>query len=226
MTSEAKPMLFLPPRPPFALPPRGTVSLGRSHSCDLHLSSPDASRRHAEISAGPDGYSLRDLASTNGTFVNGERIETRALRPGDRIEIGGELLTFCLVGPGMGAPPSGEAGEAETVLAERPAYGESIRGDLAEIPPFAVLQILELGRKSGLVVFEGGEGGGRLWLGDGAPIHAETKSLRGFDAAVELVNASSGRFAFEPNRAAPERTIQASVTELLLEASRRLDEGS
>ena len=64
----------------------------------------------------------------------------------------------------------------------------------------------------------------RQLLASGAPVHADTKSLRGFDAAVAIANATTGRFSFEPNRAAPEKTIQASVTELLLEASRQLDE--
>jgi hypothetical protein len=110
------------------------------------------------------------------------------------------------------------------MLMERPALGECIRGDLAEIPPFAVLQMLEMGRKTGMFQVETHEGSGRLWLASGAPVHADTKSQRGFDAAVAIANATAGRFSFEPNRAAPERTIQASVTELLLEASRQLDE--
>ena len=99
-----------------------------------------------------------------------------------------------------------------------------IRGDVAEIPPFAVLQILEMGRKTGVLQLETDDGPGSLWLCDGSPVQAETKSLRGFEAAMAVVNASAGQFAFEPSRAAPDCTIQASVTELLLEASRQLDE--
>jgi hypothetical protein len=55
-------------------------------------------------------------------------------------------------------------------------------------------------------------------------VHAETKSQKGFDAALTLVNAASGRFSFEPGCRAPEATIEASVTEVLLEATRLLDE--
>jgi hypothetical protein len=216
-------MLFLPPRPPVPLGSKGSVVIGRSRTCDLTLASPDASRRHAEIVTLPSGYLVRDLGSTNGTWVNGERIEERPLRSGDRIEIGGDLMTFCVVDPALetGDPA---AGEAKTMLMERPALGECIRGDLAEIPPFAVLQMLEMGRKTGVFQVETQEGTGRLWLASGGPVHADTKSQRGFDAAVAIANATTGRFSFEPNRAAPERTIQASVTELLLEASRQLDE--
>jgi hypothetical protein len=111
-------------------------------------------------------------------------------------------------------------------MVERPALGECVRGDLAEIPPFAVLQMLEMGSKSGVLELDSDGVPGKLWLVDGRPVHAETKEQRGFDAAIAMVNADIGRFRFEPNRAAPERTIEASVTELLLEASRLLDEAS
>ena len=109
-------------------------------------------------------------------------------------------------------------------MMERPGPGDSFQGDLAEIPPFAVLQVLEMGRNSGLLSVDTDDGIGRLWFGDGAPIHAETKGQSGFDAAITLANASSGRFRFEPGVDCSDPTIRASVTELLLEAARVRDE--
>jgi len=226
MSNVGTSMLFAPPLPPLALPEQGSVVMGRSRSCELTIPSPDASRRHAEIERVDQGYLLRDLGSTNGTFVNGAQVQEKQLETGDRIDIGGELVTFCQIDPGLEAPEAADAGEAKTRMMERPAFGECIRGSLAEIPPFAVLQMLEMGRKTGLLeVDEGDVGPGQLWLVDGAPVHSETKRQHGFDAAVAIVNASSGSFSFEPGRAAPEHTIRASVTELLLEASHQLDEG-
>jgi pSer/pThr/pTyr-binding forkhead associated (FHA) protein len=219
-------MLFMPPLPPLQLRAGETVLIGRSRSCDLALRSPDASRRHAEIVLGASGWLVRDLDSTNGTFVNGERVTERPLRPGDRIEIGGDAITFCEVGVELDSLDTSASGEAQTMMVERPALGESFQGSLAEIPPFAVLQILEMGRKTGCLHTETDDGPGRIWLHAGAPTHAETKLQRGFDAAVAVVHASAGRFRFEPGASAPERTIEASVTELLLEASRLLDEGA
>ena len=219
-------MLFIPPLPPFALPSDGTVALGRSSSCELRLHDVDTSRRHAEILCDASACRIRDLASTNGTFVNGERIERHDLEPGDRIQVGANTLTFCRVESAM--PSSGEAfsaSDAKTVFAERPVASEAFQGDLAEIPPFAVLQILEMGRKTGVLKIEADTNPGSLWLQRGDPIHAETKGQVGFDAALRLVCAKRGRFAFEPVEEAPEATIKASVTELLLEAARQLDEG-
>jgi pSer/pThr/pTyr-binding forkhead associated (FHA) protein len=53
---------------------------GREAGCDI-VANKDVSRRHAEIMATPQGYVLVD-SSTNGTFVNGERIEMQRSRPG------------------------------------------------------------------------------------------------------------------------------------------------
>jgi len=82
-----------------------------------------------------------------------------------------------------------------------------------------------MGRKTGILTIDSGAAQGRLWLRGGDPVHAQSKGQVGFDAAVALVNADSGRFGFEPSADLPERTIEATVTELLLEASRLLDEG-
>jgi len=219
----ATPMLFLPPRPPIAAPAEGTLVIGRSRSCDLRLPSGDASRRHAEICASPEGHVIRDLGSTNGTFVNGEQVRSHVLRPGDRIDIGGCTVTYCTISRDSEPSDPGLSDE-KTVLTERRAPGEVFRGELAQIPTFAVLQILEMGRNTGDLRIEGEDGVGHLWLADGRPVHAETKSQKGFDAALSLVQATSGRFSFEPGCRAPEATIEASVTEVLLEATRLLDE--
>lgn len=223
MTVLDTPMLFLPPRAPVPVSSERSLIIGRSRGCDLRLPDSDASRRHAEIYEAADGYVLRDLGSTNGTFVNDRNVQEHRLEPGDRIRIGSSEMTFCRISPEVESS-AGIFTDEKTVLSERPVPVEVFRGELGEIPPFAVLQILEMGRKTGAVEIDSPNGVGRLWLEGGAPVHAETKSQKGFDAALTLVKASAGRFSFDPDGVTPERTIEASVTELLLEASRIEDE--
>ena len=70
----------------------------------------EISRTHARITAEPDGrFVIEDLGSTNGTYVNGARIETPvALEAGDRIEVGGSalLVQATTVQPAPAPPPS------------------------------------------------------------------------------------------------------------------------
>ena len=219
-------MLFAPPSPPLRLDPQREVAIGRSRSCELTLQAGQASRRHAAVRFEDDQFRVRDLGSTNGTFVNGEPLGAeRVLHPGDRIELGGIVVTFCQVDEVLGDAMN-DPGEGETILMARPysEEREALRGSLEEIPSFAVLQILEMGSHSGLLSVESADGASAMWLENGRLIHAETEKAEGFDAATEIVQNTSGRFLFEPGKEPSSRSIDASVTEVILEASRLLDE--
>jgi hypothetical protein len=72
--------------------------LGRDNSADVILDDPGISRQHTEIRVTSDGphlvTNIRDLGSTNGTFVNGERITSQRLVEGDRVNMGRTVLIF------------------------------------------------------------------------------------------------------------------------------------
>lgn len=72
--------------------------LGRDESADVVLDDPGISRRHCEVRVTHDGprlvTHLRDLRSTNGTFVNGEHTDAVPLNDGDRITVGRTHATF------------------------------------------------------------------------------------------------------------------------------------
>lgn len=66
--------------------------LGRSRAADLFVDSPELSRRHVRLTKDGNEYTLRDLASRNGVFLNGVRIHSAVLRGGDTLQMGN--LTF------------------------------------------------------------------------------------------------------------------------------------
>jgi pSer/pThr/pTyr-binding forkhead associated (FHA) protein len=64
------------------------ITLGRD-DCDVVLSDPEVSRRHAVVLESPEGFAIEDLGSTNGTWVNGERIDRpEPLHAGDEVRLG------------------------------------------------------------------------------------------------------------------------------------------
>lgn len=78
--------------------------IGRSSNADLTLCSHRISKNHAAITQSPQGYVLTDLSSTNGTFVNGKRVDRAHLCDGDIIHVAHWELGF-----GMSDPSEGEA---------------------------------------------------------------------------------------------------------------------
>lgn len=70
------------------------VTIGRGSDAGIRIDDPGISRHHAEIRHSESGFSIIDLASTNGTLVAGERIGERALADGDEIRMGSTLMVF------------------------------------------------------------------------------------------------------------------------------------
>ena len=76
-------------------PLRGTMRIGRSDDSEVALTDAQASRQHAAVSLEPGGFVVQDLNSSNGTFVNGRKLdEPRLLKDGDRIRVANTVLAF------------------------------------------------------------------------------------------------------------------------------------
>lgn len=80
------------------------VTIGRSPQSSIHVDNPAVSHNHARIVYQDDGYYIEDLGSTNGTFLNGNRITRARLRPGDMIMVGKHTIRFLVERPGEAAP--------------------------------------------------------------------------------------------------------------------------
>jgi hypothetical protein len=108
------------------------MTIGRDVSCEILLNNDQVSRKHAELLRITDGYLLRDLGSTNGVFINGQRIQEKFLNPGDIITIG--ELQFLFQMPGARKPVITEPNLGQ----DRPRESRPASGSLDEtqaIPP-------------------------------------------------------------------------------------------
>lgn len=112
----------------FPLDPRVT-RVGRDSSCEIRLLDSEASRTHAELRPAADGgFVLIDLASSNGTLVNGKLISQHSMSSGDRIEIGCTLLIFT-----GGGKASAKTGHGVEIVAQPVADQHAIHGDASRI---------------------------------------------------------------------------------------------
>lgn len=97
------------------------VTIGKADANDVTVDNdPSVSRMHALIERVPAGWIVQDLNSTNGTFVNGERLlGTRPLRPGDEVRVGSSRLVFRSVTPAAGTATTAEDPVPELTRRER-----------------------------------------------------------------------------------------------------------
>ena len=72
----------------------GGLTIGRSRSTELPLDDTFVSHMHARILRRGAFYHVQDLGSTNGTFLNGQRVETAQLRPRDTLRMGESTLRY------------------------------------------------------------------------------------------------------------------------------------
>jgi pSer/pThr/pTyr-binding forkhead associated (FHA) protein len=73
---------------------RTQTTIGRTPDCDIFLDDVTVSRRHAIVAKGAATFTLQDLGSLNGTFLNRHRIERAELESGDEVQIGKYRLIF------------------------------------------------------------------------------------------------------------------------------------
>jgi pSer/pThr/pTyr-binding forkhead associated (FHA) protein len=170
---------------------QGGLILGRSSSSDLRLQHPSISRRHAQLVRHGDRFTLRDLNSQNGTFVNRARITGEVeLQIGDEIAVGNALLKL----RGSGAPAE-LAALGVTVSPPRRRRGMSITriAVIAAVAGSAVAALITL---TMLKVVE-------------EPAEAEAPMA----VAVEPEPASDPAPPVEEAASAPEEPVQAAPAE-------------
>ncbi len=141
------------------------IIIGRSSDIDMVLVEDMVSRRHAKVTTSLDEIYIQDLGSTNGTFVNGEKVARSQLREGDRILVGTSIIK--LVNPSQDTTEE-QAKEAMRIGGQRqPTSGRPMSGSIEEIPLPDLLQLLSTSRKSGVLAIMSRHGTGKIYLRSG-----------------------------------------------------------
>lgn len=125
------------------VPQDGVLVLGRDPEALVHLEDAKASRRHAEVRAAGGEVTVVDLGSTNGTYINGERLTgPRVLTHGDEIRIGSTLLTLLRPSRAIGGSrPPGEIGALRARLGVRGAEGRPVADAEPSVPDTADIEL-------------------------------------------------------------------------------------
>jgi pSer/pThr/pTyr-binding forkhead associated (FHA) protein len=213
----------------FPLRPHREIIIGRSSELDMVLVEDMVSRKHAKITTDDKTVTIQDLGSTNGTFVNGEKIRKVELKDGDRILIGTSIIKLVYVdGELTNHMTETEARSKMAVTANKRPPPKSMSGSIEEIPLPDLLQLLSTSRKSGVLVLRSDAGVGKLYMRKGQIYFAsidDSFNMGPRKAIIRMLGWTHGGFELEPpdERAVLEE-LQDSTEALLMEGMRQMDE--
>ncbi|QRN94828.1 DUF4388 domain-containing protein [Archangium violaceum] len=217
----------------FPLKAEKQIVIGRSSELDMVLVEDMVSRKHARIIVNGAGQiSIEDLGSTNGTFVNGEKVKQATLKEGDRILIGTSILKLIQQGAGVGevddAMAKQKLEEAAAAQAARTSTkASSMTGKIEEIPLPDLLQLFHTSKKNGVLVVSN-DHEGKIYLRQGRVYYAvidENHNLGPQKSFNRIVTWEQGDFELRP--ADPQEfmvELDSSTEALLMDALRQLDE--
>jgi hypothetical protein len=207
----------------FPLGAQHEIIVGRSSELDMVLVEDMVSRRHARIECGDDQIVIEDLGSTNGTFVNGEKIKRATLKEGDRVLIGTSILKVVSTEPGAPVPRRHEMQS----VAQR-GQTRSMTGAIDEIPLPDLLQLLGSSKKSGVLVVRSDDDIGKIFLKKGIVTFAtinDVDQVPPLKSVYRMLTWTRGSFELgPPDEREMVGEISASVQELLMEGLRQIDE--
>lgn len=213
----------------FPLRPHREIIIGRSSELDMVLVEDMVSRKHAKITTDDKSVTIQDLGSTNGTFVNGEKVRKVELKDGDRILIGTSIIKLVFVdGELTSHLTETEARSKMAVTANKKPPAKSMSGSIEEIPLPDLLQLLSTSKKSGVVALRSEAGLGKLYLRKGQIYFAsidDSFNMPPKKAIIRMLTWTHGFFELEPpdDRAVLEE-LQDSTEGLLMEGMRQMDE--
>ncbi len=229
----------------FPLEMDSEIVIGRSSDLDMVLVEDMVSRRHARITSFSGDLSIEDFGSTNGTFVNGERITKARLKEGDRILVGTNIIKLVhrdnldqtnSVPSGMnphGALGEGGSRPTQPPMAPRSNHNQTMTGTITglidEVPLPDLLQLFSTSKKTGMLVIMSSDDTGKVFLRNGRVFYGtinDEYDISPYKAFYRMMAWKTGTFSLEhlAGDVSFENEINESVEGLMMEGMRQLDE--
>ena len=214
----------------FPLKAEKQVVIGRSSELDMVLVEDMVSRKHAKITLAGGKITIEDLGSTNGTFVNGEKVKTSRLKEGDRILVGTSILK--LVKAGANAVELSDAQvkqnlEQVAVVQSQRQTKTAMTGKIEEVPLPDLLQLFHTSKKNGVLVVNNQQEA-KIYLRQGKVYYAvinDNHDLGPQKSFNRIITWEVGEFELRPPDNQEFMTeLDESTEHLLMDALRQLDE--
>ena len=205
------------------------IIVGRSSDLDMVLVEDMVSRKHARITMQQDQIWIEDLGSTNGSFVNGEKIKRARLKEGDRVLIGTSILKVIAGEGAVRADTDVKANLENVAAARRTTQARTMSGSIEEVPLPDLLQLFGTSKKSGvLVIRTEADDVGKIYMRKGVIYYATINDLEDvppMKSIFRMLTWQKGLFDLDaPDEREFPNELTVSVQEVLMEGLRQLDE--
>ncbi len=215
------------------------IALGRHDTNDLQLVSRTVSNFHAEVLHEEGRLVLRDLGSTNGTYLNDEVIHEAQLQSGDRVRIGNHILDVQLEQSNGGTeeqpctrrhPNFLEVGVCGNIISMRGGMQEAVK-TLPAVEPHDLslpdlLKLLAAVPRSVTLVLRKGSEEGHIYICDGKITHAEYGVARGEKALYRFFGWQKAEYEIQelPESLSVQRTIALPADTLIVEGMKQIED--
>jgi hypothetical protein len=204
------------------------VVVGRSADADIILLEGIVSRRHASFALLDSVLSVEDLRSTNGTFVNGERVRRRRLTQGDRVLVGTSILKVVWSDAPVGtAPPRPAISDIDIETHADTAAGKLLTGSVEDMGVPELFEIFASSGQTGVLVLRREDDEARITIRAGLVEQVRVSSLP--DSSPEkclqrVLGWSNGTFIIAPYQLPQGPLLGINIRDLLVDALFKLDE--
>lgn len=188
----------------YPLPAEREIVIGRGGELDIVLVEDMVSRKHAKINISQGKILIQDLGSTNGTFVNGEKIKRARLKEGDRVLIGTSILKMIAAADAR-APTGATKEELNRELDElgrrQADKADVTSGDISELPLPDILTLLSTNKKTGVLYVKNDDHDGRVYLKGGRIFYAildDNDELGPLKALFRMIAFQDGTYDLGP----------------------------
>ena len=141
---------------------KNVITVGKRETNDLVVSDKTVSRKHMEIQYSSDSFLLKDLDSTNGTYLNGSKVKEAYLTPGDLIKVGNTIVEFVAFDEKVKIEPS-----------DRDSFGEMVGKSRKMRQIFSILE--KISPTQATVIIEGETGTGKDLVAKAVHKHSPRK---------------------------------------------------
>lgn len=211
----------------FVLVDPSEVVIGRSQEVDVAMVEGMVSRRHARFRVQNNIFTLEDLGSTNGTFVNGERIKHRVLSTGDRVLIGTTIMRVELSNSPVGTKPP-PLSTNEPITESETTSRDVMSGELDQMGVPELIEMFATARQQLILEVDTQTDLAQVYIDDGLVLDCHSRRL-GDDAPaakviLRIFSYQKGRFSLRPFAEPLERRLNRRIPELLVDGLFKLDE--